>query len=87
MQMRGFRRTAILRPAEAGISIPRIAAVSGHSIQRTQAILQTYLPRAPELAKEAILALERAEEGLKNAEPDSTSLNGPKTPESNRLDF
>ena len=44
-QARDLRRTAMLRMAEAGATVPQIASVSGHSIEATQRILETYLPR------------------------------------------
>jgi hypothetical protein len=49
-QARDLRRTAMLRMAEAGATVPQIASVSGHSIEATQRILETYLPRNRDLA-------------------------------------
>jgi integrase len=43
-QARDLRRTVMLRMAEAGATTPQIASVSGHSIEATQRILETYLP-------------------------------------------
>lgn len=37
-----LRRTAVVRLSEAGCSIPEIAAVTGHSIQHSSRILDTY---------------------------------------------
>jgi integrase len=53
-QARDLRRTAMLRMAEAGATVPQIASVSGHSIEATQRILETYLPRNRTLAEIAI---------------------------------
>jgi hypothetical protein len=56
-QARDLRRTAMLRMAEAGATVPQIASVSGHSIEATQRILETYLPRNRALAEIAITKL------------------------------
>jgi hypothetical protein len=56
-QARDLRRTAMLRMAEAGATVPQIASVSGHSIEATQRILDTYLPRNRDLAEIAITRL------------------------------
>ncbi len=56
-QARDLRRTAMLRMAEAGATTPQIASVSGHSIEATQQILETYLPRNRDLAEIAIARL------------------------------
>jgi integrase len=56
-QARDLRRTAMLRMAEAGATVPQIASVSGHSIEATQRILETYLPRNRDLAEIAIMRL------------------------------
>ena len=49
-----LRRTAMVRMAEAGATTPQIASVRGHSIEVTQRILETYLPRNRDLAEIAI---------------------------------
>jgi integrase len=54
LQMRDLRRTAMVRMGEAGAEIHQIAAVSGHSIETTKQILETYLPRTVEMGKAAI---------------------------------
>ena len=56
-QARDLRRTAMVRMAEAGATTPQIASVSGHSIEATQHILETYLPRNRDLAEIAITRL------------------------------
>jgi hypothetical protein len=47
----------MVRMAEAGATVPQIASVSGHSIEATQRILETYLPRNRDLAEVAIARL------------------------------
>jgi hypothetical protein len=49
--LRDLRRTAMVRIAEAEATVPQIASVSGHSIEATQRILETYLPRNRDLAE------------------------------------
>ena len=51
---RDLRRTAMVRMAKAGATVPQIASVSGHSIEATQRILETYLPRNRDLGEIAI---------------------------------
>ncbi len=58
LQARDLRRTAAVRLAEAGATTPEIAAVTGHTIDRTQRILETYLPRTKRMAQSAITKLE-----------------------------
>lgn len=60
-QRRDLRRTAMVRMAEAGASTAQIAAVSGHTIDQTSRILDTYIPRRGEVAVGAIEAWERGE--------------------------
>jgi hypothetical protein len=43
--------------ALAGATVPQIASVSGHSIESTQRILETYIPRNRDLAAAAIARL------------------------------
>ena len=56
-QARDLRRTAMVRLAEAGATTPMIAAISGHAIDQTQRILDTYLPRNRDLADVAMARL------------------------------
>jgi integrase len=56
-QARDLRRTAMVRMAEAGATVPQIASVSGHSIEATQRVLEHYLPRNRDLAEIAIARL------------------------------
>lgn len=58
-QRRDFRRTGIVRLAEAGATTPQIAAISGHGIDYCQRIIDTYLPRRSEVALGGIEAWER----------------------------
>lgn len=58
-QRRDLPRTGIVRLAEAGATTPQIAAISGHSIDYCQRIIDTYLPRRTEVALSGIEAWER----------------------------
>ncbi len=58
LQARDLRRTAIVRLAEAGCTVPEIASISGHSIDRTSQILEVYLPRTRAMASAAIAKLD-----------------------------
>jgi Phage integrase family len=58
LQFRDLRRTSVVRLAEAGCSVPEIAAISGHAINRTAKILEVYLPRNSTMARHAITRLE-----------------------------
>lgn len=60
LQRRDLRRTGIVRMAEAGATTPMIAAVSGHSIDYCQSIIDTYLPRRTEVAVAGIELWENA---------------------------
>src|SRR5215472_4235027 len=62
-QARDLRRTAMVNMALAGASTPMIASISGHSIDRCQHILNTYLPRGRELAQAAITRLVEYKKG------------------------
>jgi site-specific recombinase XerD len=55
-----LRRTAVVRLAEAGCSVPEIAAVTGHTIDRTARILEVYLPRTAPMARAAVARLDQA---------------------------
>jgi integrase len=58
LQNRDLRRTAMVRMAEAGATDIQIAAVSGHTIEDTRRILETYLPRTTGMAQAAVRKLE-----------------------------
>jgi integrase len=61
LQARDLRRTAILLMGEAGCTDAQIAAVSGHSIEGTRQILETYLPRTSKMASRAIRIWEESD--------------------------
>ncbi|MGH6866569.1 MAG: helix-turn-helix domain-containing protein [Methyloceanibacter sp.] len=54
------RGTAITLLAEAGASVPEIAAITGHSYRTINSILEKYLPRTRELALTAMAKLENS---------------------------
>ena len=58
LQFRDLRRTAAVQLAEAQCTNPEIAAITGHSIERTAAILEVYVPRNSVMAGHAITKLE-----------------------------
>lgn len=49
-----LRRSAVVRLAMAGCTIPEIASITGHSYARCEQILEVYLPRSTGLARNAI---------------------------------
>ncbi|MEO8558812.1 MAG: hypothetical protein ABI439_07095 [Rhodospirillales bacterium] len=53
LQFRDLRGTADVRVADASISAPMIAAVTGHSIDHATKIIEIYLPRITTMAREA----------------------------------
>jgi hypothetical protein len=59
-QARDLRRTAMVNLADAGATDIEISAISGHSIDETRKILETYIVRTAVQAKNAILKLENA---------------------------
>ena len=54
VQGRDLRRTAVVLMGEAGCTEAQIAAVTGHDIETTRQILETYLPRTLPMARAAI---------------------------------
>ena len=54
-----LRGTAITMLAEAGCTVPEIAAVTGHTLKHVTHILETYLARTRQLADAAIFKLDR----------------------------
>jgi integrase len=58
LQYRDLRRTAVVRLAEAGCSVPEVAAISGHTIDATTKIMEVYMPRNSVMARNAITKLE-----------------------------
>ncbi len=63
LQRRDLRRTAVVLMAQAGLTVGQISAITGHRIETTAAILNTYLPRRTEVALSGIEAWERAAPG------------------------
>jgi len=59
LQLRDLRRTAATTLAEAGCTTPQIAAITGHSIEKCQRILDTYVVRTKATSRAAIVKLER----------------------------
>lgn len=59
LQARDLRRTAAVNMALAGATETEIAAIAGWSIQQTRGILETYLPRNVEMAKNAVTKWEK----------------------------
>ena len=66
LQFRDLRRTAMIRLAEAGATAIEIAAISGHTIDVTQRILETYIPRNEQMGRGAIVKLESFEKRGRN---------------------
>lgn len=58
LQLRDVRRTAATTLAEAGCTVPQIAAITGHSIEKCQRILDTYVVRTKATSRAAIERLE-----------------------------
>ena len=54
-----LRGTAVTMLAEAGATVPEIAAVTGHTLKHVTHILEVYLSRTKHLADAAIVKLER----------------------------
>jgi len=52
-----LRRTAVVWLAEADCQVYEIAAITGHSLKHTVAILEVYLPRNATMARNAIAKL------------------------------
>jgi integrase len=59
LNFHALRRSGMVWLAEAGVSTPRIAGLSGHSISVTQKILDEYIVRTKELAEGAVDEYER----------------------------
>jgi integrase len=54
-----LRGTAVTMLAEAGCTIPEIAAITGHSLKHVTHILEVYLSRTRALSDAAIIKLDR----------------------------
>ena len=57
LQFRDLRRTAAVRLSEAGATPQEVAAITGHTIDQTTKILETYIPRTQAMADAAIAKL------------------------------
>ena len=77
LQRRDLRRTAVVRLAEAGCEVPRIAAITGHSIANAHQILETYLVRTHNMAKAAIVKLEDWTREQKASRSERTEIDEP----------
>lgn len=74
LQFLDLRRTAVVRLAEAGCTPPEIAAITGHQLDRTVHILETYLPRTAPMARAAIRKLEAHRKRTESETPSERSL-------------
>ena len=54
LQARDLRRTAVVNMSEAGCTVQQVSTITGHSIERTQQIIDTYFVRTLPQAREAI---------------------------------
>ncbi len=60
VQVRDFRRAAVVALGEAGAEPQQVGAITGHSLNETLRILETYMPRTRKMAADAMAAWERA---------------------------
>lgn len=56
LQLRDLRRTCIVQLGRLGLSDAQVAALSGHRLETTKRILETYMPRDTQMAGSAIVA-------------------------------
>lgn len=59
LQMMDLRRSRAVHLAEAGATTAEVVAVTGHSIERGERILEVYLPRSGKMAASAVAKGER----------------------------
>lgn len=71
LQARDLRRTAAVRLGEAGCTGIEISAITGHSLDETQRILETYVPRTLKMARNALAKWENKPGVLSNALDDN----------------
>ena len=57
LQFRDLRRTSVVRMHHAGLSAEEISGVTGHKIEQTREILETYLPRSRRITAESVQKL------------------------------
>ena len=67
LQVRDVRRTAVVALGMAGCTETEIANITGHEIEKTRRILETYLPRNVEIARAGIAKWERSKLKKSNA--------------------
>jgi integrase len=60
LQYRDLRRSAVVRLARAGCTVPEIASITGHSLKTIHHILETYLPPDSTVARNAVTKLDQA---------------------------
>jgi integrase len=60
LRFHDLRRTAVVRLAEAGCTVPEISAVTGHSLDGTAQIIAVYLPPTAPMARAAVTRLDEA---------------------------
>lgn len=53
LQLKVLRHSCIVQQARAGCTVPEIASITGHSIASVEQILQRYLPRDSQVARNA----------------------------------
>lgn len=56
LQFRDLRRTCVVRLGRLGLNDAQISAISGHQLETTKRILETYMPRDNAMAASAIVA-------------------------------
>lgn len=56
LQFRDLRRTCVVRLGRLGLNDAQISAISGHQLETTKRILETYMPRDHAMAASAIIA-------------------------------
>lgn len=53
LQLKWLRHSCVVQQARAGCTVPEIASITGHSIASVETILQKYLPRDSQVARNA----------------------------------
>jgi integrase len=81
LRFQDLRRTAMTRMGEASVTEIEMAAVSGHSIDRSRQILQTYVITSTPMADTAIRKWAEYEKVLENQETTQRSIAGGASPE------
>jgi hypothetical protein len=56
LQYRDLRRTAVVRMGELGLEDQLISSITGHQLETTKRILETYMPRTTKMAGRAMVA-------------------------------